>query len=233
MKCRLLFLALILATVALIAQTSEVEIKAEPHHHLRLENEQVRVWLAEVAPHDATLMHRHDHDYVFVSIGEANIQNEVAGKPPVTLKMQDGETRFAAGGFAHIANNLSNTPFRAIAIELLQDEAAHKTSPPAWEEDRGLHVFTGGTQHILFVQDGVRVSEIELQPGAVIPSHHHAGPHLVVAVSNLDVRSDIEGKAPITAHMNAGDVKWLEGNFTHTLTNTGKQEAKMVILEFH
>ncbi|MGD0181066.1 MAG: hypothetical protein ABSC15_14735, partial [Terriglobales bacterium] len=150
MKSRLLVSALVLAAIALAAQTvSEVEITAEPHHHLLLENQQVRVWLAEVAPNDATLMHRHNHDYVFVSLGDANVQNEVEGKPPAMLKMQDGETHFSPGGFAHIARNQASTPFRAIAVELMQDEAAHKTPPPKWDEDRGLHVFTGGTQHIM------------------------------------------------------------------------------------
>jgi len=231
MRLRFLLLFLMLAWFA-SAQTA-VDITAEPHHHLLLENQQVRVWLAEVAPHDATLMHRHNHDYVFVSLGETNVQNEVEGKPPAILKMQDGETRFAPGGFAHIARDLANTPFRAIAVEFLQDEAAHKTPPPAWDEERGLHVFTGGTQHIMFVQDGVRVAETELQPGAVIPSHHHTGPHLLVAVSDLDVRSDVEGQGPMPGHFKSGDVKWLPGGYTHTVTNTGKQEAKFVTMEFH
>jgi quercetin dioxygenase-like cupin family protein len=234
MRTRVIFSALLLAAIALTAQnTSEVEITAEPHHHLLLENQQVRVWLAEVAPHDATLLHRHNHDYVFVSLGETNVQNEVEGKPPVTLKMQDGETRFSQGGFAHIARDLASTPFRAIAVEFLQDEAAHKTPPPAWDEERGLHVLTGGTQDIMFVQDGVRVSEIELQPGAMLPSHHHSGPHLVVAVTDLEVRSDVEGQGPMPGHFKSGDVKWLPGGYTHTLTNVGKQEAKFVTLEFH
>jgi quercetin dioxygenase-like cupin family protein len=234
MRSHLIFPALLLAAIALAAQnTSEVAITAEPHHHLLLENQQVRVWLAEVAPHDATLLHRHSHDYVFVSLGESNVSNEVEGKAPVTLKMQDGEARFSPGGFAHIARDLASTPFRAIAIELLQDEAAHQTPPPKWDEERGLHVLTGGTQHIMFVQDGVRVAETELQPGATIPSHHHTGPHLVVAVTDLDLRSDIEGQAPRPIQIKSGDVKWVPGGYTHTVTNTGKQEAKFITLEFH
>jgi quercetin dioxygenase-like cupin family protein len=235
MRSHLIFPALLLAAITLAAQsTSEVAITAEPHHHLLLENEQVRVWLAEVAPNDATLLHRHVHDYVFVSLGETNVQNEVAGKPPAILKMQDGETRFSPGGFAHIARDLVSTPFRAIAVEIMQDEAAHKTPPPAWDEDRALHVFTGGTQHIMFVQDGVRVSEQELQPGATIPSHHHTGPHLVVAVTDLNFRSDVEGQAtPRSIQIKSGEVKWVPGGYTHTVTNTGKQEAKFVTLEFH
>jgi quercetin dioxygenase-like cupin family protein len=225
---------LLLAAITLAAQnTSEVEITAEPHHHLALENEYVRVFKVEVAPHDVTLMHNHRHDYVFVTLGAAEVSNEVKQKPPVTVTLQDGETRFVPGNFSHVAHNLADTPFRNVTIELLQDEAAHKTPPPKWDEERGLHVLTGGTQDIMFVQDGVRVSEIELQPGAMLPSHHHSGPHLLVAVTDLEVRSDIEGQGPMPGHFKSGDVKWLPGGYTHTLTNVGKQEAKFVTLEFH
>jgi quercetin dioxygenase-like cupin family protein len=234
MKSRLIFPALLLVAIVLNAQnTTEVEITAEPHHHLALENAYVRVFKVEVAPHDATLMHTHHHDYIFVTLGSTEVSNDVKGKAPVELKLQDGEVRFVPGNFSHIARNLADTPFRNVTIELLQDEAARKTPPPAWDEDRGLHVFTGGTQDIMFVKDGVRVSEIDLQPGATIPSHHHSGPHLVVAVTDLDIRSDVEGKGPMPGHLKSGEVKWLPGGYTHTLTNTGKQEAKFVTLEFH
>ena len=67
MKRRLILPALALAAITLTAQNaSELELTAEPHHHLALENEYVRVFKVEVAPHDATLMHTHHHDYIFV-----------------------------------------------------------------------------------------------------------------------------------------------------------------------
>jgi len=229
---RLLPFFLFLA-VSLPAQTAgEVEIAAEPHHHLVLENDYIRVISVEVAPHDATLLHRHRHDYVFVSLGSSEISNEVEGKAPVTLKLQDGEVRFAAGNFAHIARDLASTPFRAIAVEFLQDEKAHQSPPPKWDEERGLHVLQGGTQDIIFVKDGVRVSEFELQPGGVVPRHHHAGPHLLLAVRDLDLRSDVDGMGPMPGHFKSGEVKWLPGGYTHTLTNVGQQPAKFVTLEF-
>jgi quercetin dioxygenase-like cupin family protein len=217
----------------LAAQTaSEVEITAEPHHHAALENAYVRVFKVEVAPHQATLMHRHRHDYVFVSLGASEVENDVEGKPPVTLKLQDGETHFTAGNFAHIAKNLADTPFRNVTIEFLQDEKAHQSPPPKWDEERGLQVLQGGTKDIMFVQDGVRVSELDLQPGGVIPKHHHAGPHLVVAVTDLGLRSDVEGKPATLRVLKAGDIAWIEGGYTHTVTNVGQQPAKFVALEF-
>jgi hypothetical protein len=228
-----LALIILVASLTLAAQTAtEVEITAEPSHHPAFENDQVRVFKVEVAPRKSTLMHWHRHDYLFITLGAAHVANQIQGRDPIELNFVDGDTRFVSGNFAHIAQNLSDTPFRNVTIEFLKDEQARKNPPPKWDEERGLNVFNGGTQHILFVQDGVRVSEIELQPGGMIPSHHHNGPHLLVAVSDLDLRSDVEGQGPMPGKFKSGDVKWLPGSYTHTLTNVGKQPAKFITLEF-
>jgi quercetin dioxygenase-like cupin family protein len=233
MRNRLALCISLLFAFALTAQTpSEVEITAEPGHHLALENKYVRVFKVEVAPHAATLMHRHRHDYIYVTLGAAHVENDVAGKPPVTITLQDGETHFLPGGFAHIAKNLSDQPFRNITIELLTDEKSRRSPLPKWDEERGLHILNGGTEDILFVKDGARASELQLQPGGVLPKHHDAGPYLVVAVTDLDLRSEVGDKAASEMQLKAGDVAWEKGGFTHTLTNVGKQNAKLITLEF-
>lgn len=227
---RLLFLFLLIPFLA-AQSTPEVEITAEPSHHLAIDNEYIRAFKVEVAPHTATLMHRHRHDYVYVTLGDAHLSNEVEGKPPVEAKLLDGDTRFTAGNFAHIARNLSDQPFRNVTIELVQDEKLRQT-PSHWAEDSGEKTFPGGRSKILFVKDGVRVTEVNLEPDAVIPSHHHDGPHLLVAVTDLDLRSDVEGMGPMPGNFKAGDIKWLPGNYTHTLTNVGKKPARFVTVEF-
>jgi quercetin dioxygenase-like cupin family protein len=227
---RLLFLFLLIPF--LLAQTAtEVEITSEPSHHLALENDHIRVFDVEVAPHASTLMHRHRHDYISVALGDTHVSNEVEGKPPVEVKLNDGDIRFAAGTFAHIARNLSDQPFRNVTIELMQDEKLRQT-PSHWPEENGEKTFPGGRSKILFVKDGVRVSEVNLDPGAIVPSHHHDGPHLLVAVSDLDLRSDVDGMGPMPGKFKSGEVKWLPGGYTHTLTNVGKSPARLVTVEF-
>jgi hypothetical protein len=243
---------LLLGTAVLATQTAtEVEITAEPHHHLVFENAQIRAFYVDLAPHTDTLMHWHRHDYIFVMLGATQIINAVEGKDPVTAKLQDAQAGFTSGPFAHIVHN-QDQPFRNLTIELLQDDKLRQ-SPAHWdlahpEEDRGLEVLEGGTNEILFVKDGIRVSEFELQPGGMIPLHHHAGPHFLVAVTDLDFLSDITAidptsgspsdKAPerklgkTSTHFMSGQVKWIPGGYSHTLTNTGKTPAKFVTLEF-
>lgn len=211
---------------------SAVEITAEPSHHLVLQNRYVRVFSVEIAPHTATLVHRHRHDYIFISLGPAEISNEVEGKPPVTVKLSDGEAEFARGNFAHRVRNLSLTSFRNVAIELLQDEKTGSIPPSAGEDSRSLHVLRGGTEQVLFVKDGVKVSEVELQIAGAEPKHRHAKAELMVALSDLVLRSDVVGKGASNIEMKAGDVKWMAGGFTHTVTNVGEGPAKFVTLEF-
>jgi oxalate decarboxylase/phosphoglucose isomerase-like protein (cupin superfamily) len=224
-------LLLVFLTTFLTAQAPEVEITAEPHHHEILANDQVRVFTVNVPPHTDTLLHRHRHDYIYVTLGDSEVVNAVQGKDPVTVKLQDGQTGFLSGGYAHIARNLSNNPFRNVTIELLQDDQL-RHSTHHWDATRGLEILPGGTQEILFVQDAVRASEFEVQPGGMVPLHHHTGPHLAVAITDVKFRSQVEGKAASEVEMKSGESLWIKGGFSHTLTNIGTHPAKWVTLEF-
>ena len=230
-----LSLILLFVTAVLTAQaTKEVEITAEPHHRLVFENAQVRVFFVDVAPHTDTLLHTHRHDYIYVMLGASEVVNDVQGKPSVTAKLTDGQSALIPGNFSHVVHNLDH-PFRNLTVELLEDDKL-RHSTYKWDQTRGLEILHGGTAEILFVKDGIRVTEFELQPGGVVPTHHHAGPHLLVAVTDLDIRSDVEGTGPMSGpmpgHFMSGQVKWLPGGYSHSITNTGQAPAKFVTLEF-
>jgi len=222
---RLFFLLLVLPLLA-AQTTTEVELTSEPSHHLALQNEYVRVFQVEAVPHAATLLHRHRHDYFFVTLGDTDISNEVEGKAPVELKLADGDVRFAQGPFAHVVRNLSDKPFRNVTIEILQDEKLRQTRS-RWPMEGGGKTFPGGSVKILLVRDAVRVSETDFDPGATLPSERHDGPRLLVAVSDLDLRS---GEAT-PWKLKPGDVKWLPGGDAPTLTNVGMRAARFVTLE--
>ena len=167
-----------------------VELSAEPHHHLIFSNDQVRVYSVDVPPHAETLLHWHHHDYIAVAFGDTDVLALPQDKPSTEIKLRDAETIFVpAAATPHIARNLAATPFRNITVELLNDEKLHHSAYP-WDEDRALHVLHGGTQEILWVKDGVRVTEIELQPGGMIPEHHHSTPHLAISLTDYTLESD-------------------------------------------
>ena len=225
-----LLAAVLLAQVLIAQTTAEVEITAEPLHHLVLENEYVRAFYVEVPVREATLLHRHRHDYIYVTLGNAHVSNEVEGKQPIDVKLSDGDTRLVPGGFVHVTRNIGEQPFRNVTIELLKDEDGSQSSK--WNDADGDKTFPGGRSKTLVTKDGARVSEVDLDPGATVPSHHHDNPHLMVAITDLDLRSDVEGMGPMPGKFKSGAVKWLPGGYTHTLTNTGATPARFVTVEF-
>jgi hypothetical protein len=153
--------------------------------------------------------------------------DEVRGKPPLDLRLKDGETRFTPGNFSHVVKNLSDQPFRNVTIELLRHKKNGRTSSRP-DKDSGEKTFPGGHVKTLFIEDGVTVSEIELDPGATVPNHHYDGLHLVVAISEIDIRGDIDGMDPMFLKSAVGDVSLLPGGYT----NIGHRVARFVTLGF-
>jgi Cupin len=230
-------LAPLLLTACLTAgAVPEVEITAEPHHHLVFSNDQVRVFNVEIGAHAETLMHWHRHDYIYVQLGEAEVINAVKGKEPLTVKLHDGQTGFLPASFAHIARNQSDAPFRNVTIELLQDEKLRQANLH-WKEDRGLEILPGGTQEILFVKDGIRASDFELQPHAAVPARSRSGPLLLVALTNLELftnnlRTRTHQSRPRSTHLKPGETAWLAAGFRQPIVNAGQGSAEFVVLEF-
>ena len=237
--------------LSLVASAQQaVPLDREPSHHLALENEYVRVFKVEVAPHAGTLLHQHDRDYIFVTLGPSSVENDVLGKPAVKLQLQNGEARFAKGGFAHVARNLAETPFRNLTVELLKD--GDNVVPCDHTKDAcGLQTGTNcrrvlGTDakgnfkewticaHSYQVLKGrnLEVRRTDIFPGVGLRKHSHIGPHLAIAITDLDLRSvDAAGKSK-EIHQHAGDISWIPGGLTHTLSNVGKDPASLVTIEF-
>ena len=225
---------LLLTAVALWGQTAEapVAITAEPSHHLYIENDQVRVFQVEAAPHAATLVHQHDHDYIFVSLGASDIRNEVVGREPVELKLEDGEVHWSKGGFAHKIVNLSDQPFRNVTIELLraQGAATPATEPPSRYCNPGSQTACI-TERYLFCTEKVCVSDVTMEPGAATMRHTHSTDHMVVAVTDMHMTDETEGQPPVERRIRAGDAVYVPAGITHRLVN-GPASCRFITLQF-
>jgi quercetin dioxygenase-like cupin family protein len=106
-----------------------------------------------------------------------------------------------------------------------------RNAPSNWDSAAPMKI-QGGTQEILFAKDGARVSRIEMETAGFEPKHHHVGPHLVIAITDMEVRAESEDKTVSNVEMKAGEVQWVPGNITHTVTNVGSKPEKVVIIEF-
>lgn len=103
--------------------SDETNISSEVGTQLLFENDRVRVWDLRLAPGESTGLHRHDTDYLYVVIGDGQLQGRNAdGSARPVQDMQDGEVRFRAidSEDIHEAVNVGDASWRNIVVELKQ-----------------------------------------------------------------------------------------------------------------
>lgn len=225
MKSALLVLAIATMTTMAFAQEKAVPVEKEPDHHLALQNEFTRAFEVEVPPRATTLLHHHAHDYVFVCLGPAEIQNAVEGKPVTDLKLRDGEVEFARGDFSHRAINKLDTPFRNVTIEILK--------PPkpgtATDSERALEIGAGGLADPVIDNSDVRVYDVQLAAGGMLHERQYPHPMLLVAVSDLSVHQT--GKQAKMLKEKPGGLEWLPAG-RYGFMNMGQGQQGFVLVEF-
>ncbi|MBI3448027.1 MAG: hypothetical protein HY049_03780 [Acidobacteria bacterium] len=237
-------LAPLAAVVALVA-ASPVPITEEPSHHLVATTDRLRAFRVEVAPRGATLLHQHDRDYVFVALGDSTIVNAVLGKPERRLDFPDAAVRFTRGGFAHVAHNESDRPFRNVTIEFLPSQTGARNICAVVIPDEAMNcpagggaVATGQAGSTLLPElesDQLRIGLLTLDPGATWAAPAAKSPPFLVALDGTEaegiVRVKIEGAAGVgTRPLRAGDVQEVPGDLPYEVHNTGRAPARFLVI---
>ena len=55
---------------------------------------------------------------------------------------------------------------------------------------------------------------------------------MIVALTDLHLKSDVTGENSKDIQLKAGDVLWINAAAQHRLSNLGKQPARFVVVEF-
>lgn len=228
---------IVLFTLAALGQQAQapVELTSEPSHHLVVDNKMVRAFAVSIDPGKSTLMHRHGHDYLSVSVGDAQIMNAKEGAQPAPVTFKDGDVRFAPSGIVHAVTNTGTTQFRNATIELLnpttnQKPCTESCSVPVACDSADKAKCATVTK--VFTSDQWTVSLVTLPAGGTWGQHSHAGGFLVVSLTDDDVAMKNQGQPDAHTKSKAGDIEW-HNPVAHTVTNSGKNTAKSVLLEFN
>ena len=256
MKMKILFcLALPVLAFSLDAQSPEPaplahgNVPGEPHHHLKIENEYVRAYYVEVPPHDQTQLHQHDHDYLFVSLGPADVINAVLNKPEVHLVLNDGETHFTRGGFAHVARNVSDAPFRNITIELMKPQTEPRNQCEKIIADLPVEDCNKPDDFSKLPPDSPLRSfaKVMLRPRAMFEtgeiemtsysssikesySEDSKSARLVVVTDGSDLEVDVPGEP--SKYLHGGEVMWLESEKKWKVTTGGHGVTHFIMIQF-
>lgn len=154
-----------------------VPIEGEPRHHLVFENEYVRVFAVEIAAHDRTLCHHHRHDYLLYVASDAEVVSTARGEAPKQLNYQDGECEMSKAGLTHVVENLGESPFRNVVVELLPRVTETRRGAAPGDFDSEIAGFEARCTEMLN-EGQAAIFQVEIEPGANITV---SGPAIVAA----------------------------------------------------
>jgi len=90
-------------------------------------------------------------------------------------------------------------------------------------------LWKGVTVKVLTENEHVKIAEATFAPGAVADWHAHPQ-FTLYAVTNAEMKEEIEGKESTTAKMKAGQAMWSPA-VKHKLTNVGKKAFTVIVTE--
>ena len=195
-----------------------IDVTAEPHYHLLLDNSSVRAFRLELLPGQATELHWHDFDFMTVTLEDSAVNEMIMRPATVTdarahvlsqgnmamyeLKKEFGDAWRTPAGIVHTMSNKSDKPYRNVTFEIKRGHAT--------------------------VADG---QALMLRPGEVASREWEKNDHLLIAMSDLEL-SDAAGEKQNTIRLQAGEAVWIPRGATHRFTNTGSKGALATTFEF-
>jgi hypothetical protein len=201
--------ALLIVAVTVHGQTIPGAVLAtqEPHHHLAYADSSLRVLRVRVPAHDTTLLHEHDPDYFWISLGPSTLINAKPGVADATITSADLSFHYSFGNFAHVARKPGNRPFDNLTVELLEPQTGVRNlcepavadkpldCPPPLR--RGTAFFSGATEHPALASARLRVSLLTIEPGRTLRPSAPAHRTWVIALDSADAGRGlgIDGKA--------------------------------------
>jgi hypothetical protein len=210
-----------------------VPIPKEPHHHLVLENDYVRVFRVSLPAHDATLLHQHDVPYVYVSLGPADVINAVQGKPEARIVMADGQVGYSPGHFAHIARTDAGSTFDNVTIELLKPQGephnvCEKVVAGPFNDCGNRDSSSSFQVKQLFYTDEIQTESFWFAPGVNYSEPASEPGELLIAYENTELRVDLPGKP--SKSLRGGEVLWIDAGKLPTIITVGENKVTRFLL---
>jgi hypothetical protein len=213
-----------------------IALTSEPHHHLALQNEYVKLYQVEVSPGDSVRLHRHDTDAISLSLSDSLVTVHSPGKPDVQQKLTSGQVRLQALGFVHSTRVQGEAPFRNVTVELLLPQTGKQNRCAQVLAAQPLHCDDAKARDTMLAQSPQFESEQTSLNLVRVPPHERATlgepgrPILIVALD--DGAAYRRGGAAETTLL-SGDFVWLDsGKAGQQFRNDGDKEVRLIVFAF-
>ena len=240
MKTKNVWLAAMwLLPLPLFAQAPDViTMDQEPHHHLALHNDYVKVFKVEVSPGDSIVLHRHDQDTVAIAIGDQLVTVGIPGKPDVHQKNADAQVRLQRGGYMHSTHVDGDMPYHTIAVELMRSQTSFHNvcavvlpGQPLNCPETPAKASSAYTTQALLDSDETRVRLVSVLAGQNMTIGDLKDFQLIVALDPAAL-SPASGNGPDQT-LHPGDFVWfVNGGPSRVFRNNGKGEARFIGFAF-
>jgi uncharacterized Zn-binding protein involved in type VI secretion len=230
------FAAMWLLPLSLAAQAPAViTMDKEPHHHLALNNEYVKVFKVEVSPGDSIVLHRHDQDTIAIAIGDQEVTVGIPGKPDVHQKNADAQVRLQRAGYVHSTRVDGNTPYHTVAVELLRPQtnfhnvcAAVLPDQPMNCPDPPANSTPENSSKTLLESGETRVRLLRVPSGQNLILGGLKYSMLIVALDPANLSATSESGTDQT--LKPGEFLWFaDGGPSQVFKNNGKSEVRLVL----
>ena len=206
----------LLAGAALVAQNARETF----------DNDYVLINERHGQPHD----HKLNRVMIFFQAG-GEILHYLDGKD-VTLKWAAGDVKWSPASAMHVSEIPDSMRIADAKSPVLVDIGIKKAGDPAKVVSSALDPLRVDAKDckLEFENSQVRVIRVRIGPRGSVPMHEHALNHVVVYLTDQNVReTSPEGKAE-TAQHKAGDYRW-SGPARHKVENLGSQPIEAVVVE--
>jgi len=233
MRLRVLLLVFSALAVPFVQAETAMDITAEPHHRLLLENEQVRVF-AFTLPLGERAYVKQEHNALMVSLNDCHMVMWSEGQSEVeTFLIKQGDLRFSFVGPPHGFRNDENQECRAIIVEFLDPAVStfgYDTVSGTWDYAiKGVTTpvdsktkFLGG-----FPLSGGNVAFAQLLPGDSFPPPDKNIAELLVPVTDVDLKT----KGDSHIRKASGEAQWMGTGRQSDLNNKGDGPARFVMVQ--
>jgi hypothetical protein len=190
----------------------------------------VTIFLLDIPPGQATVLHRHDRDMLSVFVNGGRTRASFNGAAPVEDSFTPGDVRFRSAGFTHSTENIGIDHFLSVIFEFVDSQGprASATRPTA-------HTCNPGSQTAcvdekpLFCTSRFCVDDLTMGPHAVRPAGGVREDQILVAVSDYTFSEDTAGNAAAVHTRKSGAIEPVAAGPARRWTNAGDPAHLVVV----
>jgi hypothetical protein len=233
-KCTFICLVLAWSFCSLTAWAESgtcLDASDEPHHELLFADADARVFVLDLPRLASTKPFCYAHPYLHVATAESRSSRTADGGATMSHDWHPGEAHFVYEPVKQVVRDEQMIPHREVIVETLHKVAFNPADgvygSDEFTSDLGSAASTWTTS---FTRGALAASKVQLAPGNDFPVS--SPNHVLIALTDLELRSDQEGEKAETVEMSKQEARILPAGTVSKLTNTSQQPAKFVIVEF-